>query len=178
MTASMKPNLAPELSLFFSTYLADLDSDGGADQAAVVSFVKKDPPAKIQKVIAQLRSFASESSALSLEDIGAVANRWFATETEARAWLHSLLSFLESTSGADDRESAPGAPVLDSNGTPLSEGDSVTVIKDLKVKGGSSDLKRGTLVKKIHLVAHDSEVVECRVDGSTLVLKTCFLKKS
>jgi protein PhnA len=59
----------------------------------------------------------------------------------------------------------------------LQEGDSVLVIKDLKVKGGSSDLKRGTLVKKIHLI-DDPEAIECRVDGSTLVLKTCFLKKN
>ena len=67
--------------------------------------------------------------------------------------------------------------VKDSNGAPLSEGDSVLTIKDLKVKGGSSDLKRGTLIKKIHLI-DDPEVIECRVDGSTLVLKTCFLKKA
>ena len=67
--------------------------------------------------------------------------------------------------------------VKDSNGTALAEGDSVQVIKDLKVKGGSSDLKRGTLIKKIHLIG-EAENIECRVDGSTLVLKTCFLKKA
>ncbi len=69
-------------------------------------------------------------------------------------------------------------PVKDSNGTLLAEGDSVTVIKDLKVKGGSSDLKRGTMIKKIRLIDDDEEAIECRVDGSTLVLKTCFLKKA
>lgn len=66
--------------------------------------------------------------------------------------------------------------VKDSNGTALIEGDSVQVIKDLKVKGGSGNLKRGTLIKKIHLT-DDAEAIEGRVDGSTLVLKTCFLKK-
>jgi protein PhnA len=70
-----------------------------------------------------------------------------------------------------------GSETRDSNGTLLQEGDSVTVIKDLKVKGGTSDLKRGTLVKKIHLTP-DPELIECRVDGSTLVLRTEFLKKS
>ena len=65
----------------------------------------------------------------------------------------------------------------DSNGAVLSEGDSVTVIKDLKVKGGSSDLKRGTMIRKIHLI-DDPDNIECRVDGSTLVLKTIFLKKA
>ena len=67
--------------------------------------------------------------------------------------------------------------VKDSNGTLLSEGDSVTLIKDLKVKGTSVTLKRGTLVKGIHLT-DDEDEVECRVDKvKGLVLKTCFLKK-
>ncbi|OFY98913.1 MAG: PhnA protein [Bdellovibrionales bacterium GWC1_52_8] len=77
-------------------------------------------------------------------------------------------------------DQAPASEVLavkDSNGTLLKEGDSVIVIKDLKVKGGTSDLKRGAMIKKIHLI-DDAEAIECRVDGSTLVLKTCFLKKS
>lgn len=65
----------------------------------------------------------------------------------------------------------------DSNGNPLNEGDSVQVIKDLKVKGSSMTLKRGTKFKNIHLT-DNSEEVECRDGKSTLVLKTCFLKKS
>ena len=68
--------------------------------------------------------------------------------------------------------------VKDSNGALLSEGDSVTLIKDLKVKGTSVTLKRGTLVKSIHLT-DDEDEVECRVDKvKGLVLKTCFLKKA
>ncbi|HEX9448786.1 MAG TPA: alkylphosphonate utilization protein [Dongiaceae bacterium] len=66
----------------------------------------------------------------------------------------------------------------DSNGTILSEGDSVTLIKDLKVKGSSITLKRGTMVKNIHLT-NDPEEIECRVEKvKGLVLKTCFLKKA
>lgn len=65
----------------------------------------------------------------------------------------------------------------DSNGNTLNEGDSVIVIKDLKVKGSSVTLKRGTKFKNIHLTDSDEEV-ECREGKSTLVLKTCFLKKS
>lgn len=68
--------------------------------------------------------------------------------------------------------------VKDSNGTILAEGDSVTLIKDLKVKGSSITLKRGTLVKNIHLTG-DPEEIECRVEKvKGLVLKTCFLKKA
>lgn len=65
----------------------------------------------------------------------------------------------------------------DSNGNILNDGDSVTVIKDLKVKGTSATLKRGTLVKNIRLTDNEDEV-ECNADKiKGLVLKTCFLKK-
>jgi protein PhnA len=68
--------------------------------------------------------------------------------------------------------------VKDSNGTQLHDGDSVTLIKDLPVKGTSVTLKRGTLVKKIRLT-YNAEEVECNVDKvKGLVLKTCFLKKA
>ncbi len=67
--------------------------------------------------------------------------------------------------------------VKDSNGTLLSDGDTVTLIKDLKVKGSSMTLKRGTVVKKIKLT-DDPEEIDCRVDGSSIVLKTAFLKKA
>ena len=65
----------------------------------------------------------------------------------------------------------------DSNGNALQDGDSVTLIKDLKVKGSSLNLKRGTLVKKIRLTDSAGEI-EARVEGSTIVLKTEFLKKA
>ena len=66
----------------------------------------------------------------------------------------------------------------DSNGAVLNDGDSVTLIKDLKVKGTSETLKRGTLVKNIRLTG-DPDEIECntkQVKG--LVLKTAFLKKA
>jgi len=67
--------------------------------------------------------------------------------------------------------------VKDSNGNLLSEGDSVTVIKDLKVRGSSAIIKRGTKVKNIRLT-DDEEEVEGKVEGSVMVLKACFLKKA
>jgi len=66
----------------------------------------------------------------------------------------------------------------DSNGAILKDGDSVTLIKDLKVKGTSTTLKRGTLVKNIRLT-DDVEEIECNADKvKGLVLKTAFLKKA
>lgn len=64
----------------------------------------------------------------------------------------------------------------DSNGAELFDGDAVTVIKDLKVKGSSMVIKRGTKVKSIRLTENPEEV-DCKIDGSSIVLKTCFLKK-
>ena len=68
--------------------------------------------------------------------------------------------------------------VRDSNGTELNDGDSVTIIKDLKVKGSSVTLKRGTLIKNIRLTSNEDEI-ECNAEKvKGLVLKTCFLKKA
>ena len=67
--------------------------------------------------------------------------------------------------------------VKDANGKPLIDGDSVTLIKDLKVKGSSVTLKQGTTVKKIRLTDSDDEV-DCKVDKMSIVLKTAFLKKA
>ena len=67
--------------------------------------------------------------------------------------------------------------VKDSNGTVLKAGDSVQVIKDLKVKGSSVTLKRGTIIKNIRL-SDDEDVIECNADKvKGLVLKTCCLTK-
>jgi len=66
----------------------------------------------------------------------------------------------------------------DSNGTILADGDNVTLIKDLKVKGTSVTLKRGTLVKGIRFTG-DPDEIECRVEKvKGLVLRTEFVKKA
>ena len=68
--------------------------------------------------------------------------------------------------------------VRDSNGALLAEGDTVTLIKDLKLKGSSTVLKRGTVIKNIHLT-DDPDEIEGRTDKvKGLVLRTEFLKKA
>ena len=68
--------------------------------------------------------------------------------------------------------------VKDSNGNLLADGDSVLLSKDLKVKGTTVTLKRGTVAKNIRLTSNQEEV-ECNVEKVRgLVLKTCFLKKA
>lgn len=67
--------------------------------------------------------------------------------------------------------------VKDSNGNVLTAGDSITVIKDLKVKGSSSVLKAGTKVKNIRLVEGDHNI-DCKIDGfGAMSLKSEFVKK-
>jgi protein PhnA len=70
--------------------------------------------------------------------------------------------------------------VRDAHGNVLSEGDSVTVIKDLKVKGSSTPLKVGTKVRNIHLVeSDDGHNIACKIDGfGQMNLKSEFVKKA
>jgi len=65
----------------------------------------------------------------------------------------------------------------DSNGNILEDGDSVHLVKDLKVKGSNITLKRGNMIKNIRTTGSTDEV-ECRVGKSQIVLRTEFLKKA
>jgi len=67
--------------------------------------------------------------------------------------------------------------VKDSNGNILNDGDTVTVIKDLKVKGSSDVIKRGTTVKNIRLT-NDPAEIDCRVNKTAMVLRTEFVRKA
>ncbi len=73
-------------------------------------------------------------------------------------------------------DSEPDEAVRDANGTALRDGDSVALIKDLKVKGSSITLKMGTRIKGIRIVGGD-HAVDCRTDSGDFLLKACFLKK-
>ncbi len=66
----------------------------------------------------------------------------------------------------------------DANGNTLQDGDSVTVIKDLKIKGSSSVVKVGTKVKNIRLIDGDHDI-DCKIDGiGAMQLKSMFVKKA
>ena len=101
-------------------------------------------------------------SSYSYEDRGLLVcpecgHEWSAGEAEARA---------------------AGPRVTDAHGNVLSDGDSITVIKDLKVKGSSLVVKVGTRVKNIRLVEGDHNI-DCRIDGiGAMKLKSEFVKKA
>lgn len=67
--------------------------------------------------------------------------------------------------------------VKDSNGNVLVDGDSIILIKDLKLKGSSTVLKKGSKAKSIRLVDGDHEI-DCKIDNTSIMLKACFVKKA
>ena len=85
------------------------------------------------------------------------------------------LTWAQATSENKDDESITH---IDSNGAVLEAGDTVTLIKDLNVKGASFTAKRGTAVRGISLVADNPDHIEGRVNGQQIVILTKFVKKA
>ena len=104
----------------------------------------------------------------------------------AEGWAQALLDMLyldeethawaQATGEGQSQEEA--VRHLDSNGTRLAAGDTVTLIKDLDVKGANFTAKRGTVVRGIALVADNPEQIEARVNGQMIVILTQFVKKA
>ncbi len=92
-------------------------------------------------------------------------------EEDTKAWANA--GMLKSGSNVSE-----GAVIhRDSNGTILSQGDTVTLIKDLEVKGAGFTAKRGTIVKHIHLT-DDAKFIEGKINGTQIVLVAEYMKKS
>jgi protein PhnA len=89
-------------------------------------------------------------------------------EDEVKAWAEAGLN-----TNSDDDDPKP----RDSNGMELTEGDSITLIKDLDVKGMNFTAKRGTLVKNIHLT-NNPKHIEGKINGSTIVIVSAYTKKA
>jgi len=108
------------------------------------------------------------------------------TRLRAEGWPQELLETLyldEETlawAQASDDESADESTVkhVDSYGAVLNAGDTITLIKDLNVKGANFTAKRGTAVRGISLVADNSDHIEGRVNGQQIVILTKFVKRS
>ncbi len=90
-------------------------------------------------------------------------------EEDVMAWAQS---------GAETQSDDDEVKHLDSNGALLQAGDTVTLIKDLNVKGANFTAKRGTAVRNISLVHDNAEQIEGRVSGQQIVILTQFVKKS
>lgn len=163
----------------------DVSSDSDRDDTAVVVCdaclrqITEEEPLDGTRLFGLQGAIWSEHAAVQvlswrLLDRLAPENAW-ARELLEQAYLADDVLALakEGRSGAADVESAP----RDSNGVALEAGDTVTLIKDLDVKGTSFVAKRGTKVKGIRL-SDDPGYVEGKVNGVAIMLKTEFLKKA
>lgn len=99
---------------------------------------------------------------------------WNMSEDDAKALAASDWGVSKSDWETEDFSSSK---TVDSNGTELQDGDSVCVIKDLPLKGASTVIKRGTVIKRIALTGNPAEIGCYGGPVKGLVLKTCFVKK-
>jgi len=110
------------------------------------------------------------------------------TRLRAEGWPQDLLDMLylddetlawaQATGEGDEQGNDDEIKHMDSNGAQLAAGDTVTLIKDLNVKGAGFTAKRGTAVRNISLVPDNAEHIEARVNGQQIVILTQFVKKS
>ncbi|MCQ4087911.1 zinc ribbon domain-containing protein YjdM [Saccharibacillus sp. JS10] len=100
------------------------------------------------------------------------------TYEDGNMWVCPECAHEWTANSENDNEAQDEKVVRDSNGNVLQDGDSVTVIKDLKVKGSSSVLKIGTKVKNIRLVDGDHDI-DCKIEGfGAMKLKSEFVRKA
>lgn len=100
---------------------------------------------------------------------------------DGNLWICPDCSHEWSRHAGDEGTQEESEEIRDAHGNVLSDGDTVTVIKSLKVKGASSDLKVGTKVKNIRLIpnAADGHDIACKIDGfGQIGLKSQFVKKA
>jgi protein PhnA len=102
-------------------------------------------------------------------------------QLKSEGWPNDLLEMMymdeETQKWANEGVSEGAQKHVDSNGVELQTGDSIVLIKDLKVKGGNFTAKRGTAVRNIRLVHDNHEHIEGKVEGQTIVILTQYVKK-
>ena len=98
------------------------------------------------------------------------------TDSDGKNFIYPNCSH-EWSALAKEEESEESRVHKDAHGNILNDGDTVTLIKDLKVKGSSLVIKGGTKIKNIRLVDGDHDI-DCKVDGQSMLLKSEFMKKA
>jgi len=157
-------------------------SDGSADQSILACATCREQIDNADKVDPNHWRCLNDSMWSQVPAVQVMAYRML-TRLRGEGWPQDLLDMLylddETRAWADAGLAAENAPKhVDSNGAVLEAGDTVTLIKDLDVKGSSLTAKRGTAVRNIRLVHDNPEQIEGRVDGQQIVILTKFVKKS
>ncbi|MFC1685056.1 PhnA domain-containing protein [Pseudomonadota bacterium] len=161
------------------------NSNGGADESVLICQVCRDQIENPEKVDVNHWRCLNDRMWSQVPAVQVMAWRML-KRLSAEGWPQDLLDMLylddETLAWAKatgEGESDDGAlKHMDSNGAVLEAGDTVTLIKDLNVKGAGFTAKRGTAVRGISLVADNPEHIEGRVNGQQIVILTKFVKKS
>lgn len=166
-----------------SVYAIPPNADDSADQSILVCDTCLDQIEHPENIDANHWRCLNDSMWTPVPAVQVMAWRQL-KRLSSEVWAQDLLDMLylddETQTWAaatETAESEAESSSFDSNGTVLNAGDSVTLIKDLEVKGAGFTAKRGTLVKGISLT-DNPEHIEGRVNGTRIVLLTKFLKKS
>ncbi len=156
-------------------------SDGSVQKSILVCATCKEQVQDKDKMDANHWHCLNDSMWSEVDAVKVVAYRML-SRIASEGWPQDLLDMMyledDVKAWADEGiEAENRLPTRDSNGTILQAGDSVSVIKDLVVKGAGFTAKQGTTVKNIHLVPDNHEQIEGRVNGTKIVLLSCYLKK-
>lgn len=158
-------------------------SDGSADQSILLCVACREQIEDPAKVDANHWRCLNDSMWSQVPAVQVMAWRML-TRLKAEGWPQDLLDMMylddatRAWAEAGDGQQDDSIKHIDSNGVQLAAGDTVTLIKDLDVKGSSLTAKRGTAVRNIRLVHDNPEHIEGRVDGQQIVILTKFVKKS
>lgn len=162
------------------------ESNGRVDQCLMVCETCHEQISNPDKLDANHWRCLNDSMWSTVPAVQVVAWRMLTRLSAEEAWSQDLLDMLYVDAEILDWAQATGEGKnddeaiihLDSNGAVLAPGDTVTLVKDLNVKGANFTAKRGTAVRGIFLVADDSGQIEGRVNGQQIVILTKFVKKS
>jgi len=161
------------------------DSDGSADQSLLLCNTCQDQINNPENIYIHHWRCLNDSMWSQVPAVQVMAWRML-TRLSAEGWPQDLLDMLyldDETlkwAKADSEEIGEISSIkhIDSNGNTLRAGDTVTLVKDLNVKGANFTAKRGTSVRGISLVSDNAEHIEGRVNGQQIVILTRFVKKS
>ena len=165
-------------------YVIPPNSNDNADECVYICKTCRDQIENPEKVDANHWRCLNDSMWSQIPAVQVMAWRML-TRLSHEGWPQDLLDMLyldDSTltwaQAGEGANAEDGVKHVDSNGAVLEAGDTVTLIKDLNVKGANFTAKRGTAVRSISLVADNAEHIEGRVEGQRIVILTKFVKKS
>ena len=172
-----------------TVYEVPPESNGNPEQSVLLCDTCKDQIENPDKVDVNHWRCLNDSMWSQVPAVQVLAWRML-TRLSAESWPQDLLDMLyldddlltwaqATGEGQDDGQNGNTTiKHMDCNGAVLAAGDTVTLTKDLNVKGANFTAKRGTAVRRISLVADNPKHIEGRVDGQHIVILTEFVKKS